>query len=190
MKNFTDEKLVQIYLKGDEKALEELVRRYLPLIYSFSRRYSGNADNITDIAQEVFIKMWKNMRKFDQSGNFKSWIFTIAKNTALDWLKKKNAVPFSLLQEYDNDDNFEETIADLNQLPAIEKIHKESISRGLALAVGQLQQKYGQVINLYHQKGLNFREISDILDESINTVKSRYRRALSFLKKILPKNLL
>ncbi len=58
MKNFTDEKLVQIYLKGDEKALEELVRRYLPLIYSFSRRYSGNADNITDIAQEVFIKMW------------------------------------------------------------------------------------------------------------------------------------
>ena len=96
MKNFTDEKLVQIYLKGDGKALEELVRRYLSLIYNFSRRYNGDADNVSDIAQEVFVKVWKNLKKFDKSKNFKLWIFTIAKNTALDWLKKKNAVPFSL----------------------------------------------------------------------------------------------
>src|SRR3989344_2340755 len=99
MNNFTDEKLVQMYLRGGEKALEELVRRYLPLIYSFSRRYSGNTDNASDIVQEVFIKAWKNLKIFDQNKSFKTWIFTIAKNTALDWLKKKNAVPFSLLKE-------------------------------------------------------------------------------------------
>ncbi len=187
MKNFTDEKLVQMYLGGDEKALEELVRRYLPLIYSFSRRYSGNTDNASDIAQEVFVKVWKNIKKFDQSKNFKSWIFTIAKHAALDWLKKRNAVPFSLLQEKKEDEGFEESIADPNQLSAIDRIYQESLSRELALAIGKLQPKYSQVINLYHNQDLNFREISEILSESINTVKSRYRRGLDLLRKLLSK---
>ena len=138
--------------------------------------------------QEVFVKVWKNLKKFDTNKNFKSWIFTIAKNTALDWLKKKNAVPFSLLQEYNNDENFEETIADLNQLPEAKRIFQESLSRDLALAVGKLQPKYGQVINLYYKKGLNFREISNALNESINTVKSRYRRGVISLRNLLLKD--
>src|SRR3989338_5537868 len=106
MKNFTDEQLVKSYLKGDEKALEELVRRYLPVIYNFSRKYTGDPDNASDIAQEVFVKVWKNLKKFDTSKNFKAWLFTVAKHTALDWLKKKNALPFSLLKEADEDGDF------------------------------------------------------------------------------------
>ncbi len=196
MKNFTDEKLIQAYLMGDEKALEELIRRYLPLIYNFSRRYSGDADNASDIAQEVFVKVWKNLKKpalslskgFDpKKGNFKSWVFTIAKNAALDWLKKKNAVPFSLLKESKEDENFEETIADLNQLPVIERIYQESLSHEMAFVIDKLQPKYGLIISLYHDSNLNFREISGILNESINTVKSRYRRGLAVLRKILSK---
>ncbi|MCX6813734.1 MAG: sigma-70 family RNA polymerase sigma factor [Candidatus Azambacteria bacterium] len=106
MKNFTDEQLVKNYFKGDEKSLEELIRRYLPLIYNFSRRYAGDPDNAADITQEVFVKVWKNLKKFNTSKNFRVWLFTIAKNTALDWLKKKNALPFSLLKEYQKDEEF------------------------------------------------------------------------------------
>lgn len=183
MKNLTDEKLVQIYLKGNEKALEEIVRRYLPLIYNFSRRYSGDADNASDIVQEVFVKVWKNIEKFDSSKNFKSWIFTIAKHAALDYLKKKNALPLSLIEE-ENADSIE-NIADPNQLPPLENFYKQTLSENLALAIGKLPVKYGVVIRLYHKKSLNFREISDLTDESINTIKSRYRRGMALLKKLL-----
>jgi len=181
MKNFTDEQLVKNYLKGDEKSLEELVRRYLPLIYNFSRRYSGDADNASDIAQEVFVKVWKNLKKFDTAKNFRVWLFTIAKNTALDWLKKKNALPSSLLNENEEGENLAENFVD--------EIYKKSLSQNLSLAIEKLPPKYSSIINLYHIKGLNFREIADFLRESINTVKSRYRRGLILLKKKLSPDL-
>lgn len=185
MKNFTDEKLIQAYLGGDERALEELIRRYLPLIYNFSCRYSGNKENASDIAQEVFVKVWKNLKKFDTAKEFRPWIFAIAKRSALDWLKKKNAVPFSLLNEYREDENFEENIFDPDQISVIDGIYKDSISKNLKLAVLKLPPKYNYVINLHYDKGLNFREISSLLGESINTVKSRYRRGLFLLRKIV-----
>lgn len=176
MKNFTDEQLVKKYLKGDKKALEEIVHRYLSLIYNFSHRYTGSSDNASDIAQEVFVKVWKNLKKFDTSKNFKNWIFTIAKNTALDWLKKRNAMPFSLLLE---------DIADSEQISMVDKIYQKSLSKNLSLAIEKLPSKYSSIINLYHQGGFNFREISGLLNESINTVKSRYRRGLIILKRAL-----
>ncbi len=179
MKNFTDEQLVKNYLKGDEKSLEELVRRYLPLIYNFSRRYSGDPDNASDIAQEVFVKVWKNLRKFDTSKNFRAWLFTIAKNTALDWFKKKDALPLSLA----------ENIIDTKLAPIIDEIYKKSLLNNLQLAIEKLPPKYSSIINLYHTKGLNFREIADFLKEPINTVKSRYRRGLISLKKKLSPDL-
>lgn len=187
MKNFTDEKLVQIYLKGDEKALEELVRRYFSLIYAFSRRYNGNSDNASDITQEIFVKVWKNIKKFDTSKNFRVWLFAIAKNAALDWLKKRQAVPISLLKEFREDEEFFENIADPNQISIIDEIYQNSVSQNLMLAIEKLPSKYNLVVNLHHSKGLNFREISGLLGESINTIKSRYRRGLILLRKIITK---
>ncbi len=175
MKNFTDEQLIKNYLRGSEKSLEELVRRYLPLIYNFSRRYSGDPDNASDITQEVFVKVWKNLKKFNTSKNFRVWLFTIAKNTALDWLKKKNALPLSLA----------ENIVDIKQMSIVDEIYKKSLLNNLQLAIEKLPPKYSSVINLYNTKGLNFREIADFLKEPINTVKSRYRRGLIFLRREL-----
>ncbi len=176
MKNFTDEQLVIKYLKGDEKSLERIIYRYLPLIYNFSRRYTGDMDNASDIAQEVFVKVWKNLKKFDTSKNFRTWLFTVAKNTALDWLKKRNAMPFSLLLE---------DVADSEQVSIIDKFYKKSLSQNLLSAIEKLPLKYSSVINLYHKDGFNFREIASFLNESINTIKSRYRRGLIMLKKTL-----
>lgn len=180
MKNLTDEQLVKNYLKGDEKALEDIVRQYLPLIYNFSRRYSGDPDNASDISQEVFVKVWKNLKKFDASKNFKAWLFSIAKNTALDWFKKKRDLSLS---------DFADSIIDAKQLPITDEIYKKSLLNNVQLAIEKLPQKYGSIINLYHTKGLNFREIADFLKEPINTVKSRYRRGLISLKKKLSPNL-
>ena len=90
-----DKILIQQYLKGDEKSLEILIARYLKPIYSFVYKNVGNPSEAEDITQEVFIKIWKNIKKFDQNKNFKPWIFQIAKNTSIDFLRKKKSIPFS-----------------------------------------------------------------------------------------------
>ncbi len=180
MSAFTDEQLVEKYLKKDEKALEELVKRYLPLIFGFVKRYTGNQDNASDITQEVFVKVWKNINSFDQTKSFKTWIFTIAKRTAIDELRKQKAIPFSALQE----EGFEDLIAD--ESPSImDQIFLRQQSKELAVALNKLPVNYNSVIKLYTGDGLNFREIADKLKEPLNTVKSRYRRGLALLKKLL-----
>lgn len=97
MQTYTDEQLIKNYLKGDDNSLEILIRRYLKPIYFFVYGYTKDEQKAEDIAQEVFVKIWKNLKKFDKNKNFKTWIFTIAKNTALDYLKKKKSCRFPIL---------------------------------------------------------------------------------------------
>ncbi|OGN35530.1 MAG: hypothetical protein A2405_02510 [Candidatus Yanofskybacteria bacterium RIFOXYC1_FULL_44_16] len=180
MNSLTDEQLVQKYLGKDDKALEGLIKRYLPIIFGFVKRYTGNQDTASDVAQEVFVKVWKNLKNFDQSKSFRTWIFTIAKRTAIDELRKKNALPFSVLKE----NGFPESIVD--ESPSIpDQIFAQEQSRKLSAALARLPVGYNSVINLYSNNGLNFREIAILLNEPLNTVKSRYRRGLALLRKLL-----
>ena len=87
--NRSAEQLIANYLKGDQESLEILVRQYLKVIYSFVFRYVGNAEDAEDITQEVFVRVWRNLKRFNQEQSFKTWLFAIAKNAALDFLKKK-----------------------------------------------------------------------------------------------------
>ena len=177
----TDEQLVTQYTKGNDKALEILIQRYLPLVYGFSRRYSGDSDTAADIAQETFVKAWKNLKKFDTDKKFRNWLFAIAKNTALDWLKRKEPVAFSRVAE---NSNFEEASRD-----PILSIHEAMIKREaescIDSALGALPQGQQVVLTLKHFDGLTFREIGKFLGEPLDTVKSRYRRALLAAKKVL-----
>lgn len=194
MSYLTDEQLVAQYLKdSNERALEYLIRRYLPLIFAFICNYIGNRDDAADVTQEVFVKVWKNLGKFSpvksrkatsrgsSSSSFRSWIFTIAKRTAIDWLKKKKALPFSAIQGEAGDDNFANSLAD--GLPLItEQLALQETSKKLSFALAQLPGDYSAVINLHINEDLSFREIAERLKKPLNTVKSRYRRALAMLK--------
>lgn len=179
---FTDEQLVGQYLKNkDDLALEELIRWYLPLIFGFVKRYTGNQDNASDITQETFVKVWKNIKSFDQSKNFRTWIFTIAKRTAIDELKKKKALPLSVI---DKEGSILESLAD--ESPSIlARLSLEDDSQELVFAMAKLPPNYSSVIRLYHYQELNFREISETLKKPLNTVKSRYRRGISLLRQLL-----
>ncbi|MBA3046881.1 RNA polymerase sigma factor [Patescibacteria group bacterium] len=184
MLNSSDEQLIAKYLLGDEKSLEILIKRYLKSIYGFACRYAGNAQDAEDITQEVFIKIWRNLKKFDQQKSFKTWIFSIAKNTSIDWLKKKKAMPFSNFENKKGENLIANTLADSALLP--DKIFELSdAARMLNAAVGQLAPKYRAVLLFYYNGCFNFREIAETFGESVNTVKSRHRRALLLLKKLV-----
>ena len=80
------------------EAFAVIVERYVSSIYKFSYRYVRNGPDAEYIAQETFLRAWKSLKKFDQSKNFKTWIFAIAKNASLDLLKKKKPMPFSRIR--------------------------------------------------------------------------------------------
>jgi len=184
MKNYSDEQLIRAYLKGDQIALEVLIKRYLNPIYGFVFKYAKNQQSAEDITQETFIKVWKNIKKFQKNKSFKAWIYTIAKNTALDYFKKKNPVLFSRFAQIDGKNPFIENIKDPTKLP--DKVAEEkNIKEILDNAMGKLSSKYYSVLSLYYNNSLNLREIAEKLGESINTIKSRHRRGLILLREVV-----
>ena len=189
MQDYSDIELITKYLGGDEKSLELLIQRYLKPVYGFVYRYSGNTQNAEDITQDVFIKIWRNLKKFDQSKRFKTWIFSIAKNTAIDFLKKKKAIPFSEFENEEGENMLLETLADKAEL-APEILEKRGVGQMLKSVISKLSKKYQDVLSLRYHDNFTFREISEALEEPLNTVKSRHRRALIILKNIVNQTLL
>ena len=180
-----DASLAAAVIKGDGDSFAALVDRYMPMVYKFVYRYVGNADAANDIVQDVFIKVWKNIRKFDPQKNFKTWLLTIAKNTALDAVKKKKAVLFSKIEEGETDlDSFLAPYVDGPDLPD-ELLAKKQTKDDLEQVLQQLSPSYRSVLLLRYTEHLKFREIADTLQEPIDTIKSKHRRALIQLRKLL-----
>ncbi|MCX6718308.1 MAG: RNA polymerase sigma factor [Candidatus Staskawiczbacteria bacterium] len=184
MKQLTeDKKLIQQYLKGDSSSLDFLIEKYLKTIYSFVYKNVGSPTDAEDITQEVFVKVWKNMKKFDQNKNFRPWIFQIAKNTSIDYLRKKKSIPFSRFENEKGQNLLVDNIAE-KPLNLLENL---SDKKTIAVAMQNLTEKEQKIINLRHVEGLSFREIAETFEESVNTIKSRYRRTLSSLRKSIKK---
>lgn len=174
-----DEQLIVDCLKGGEESLEVLVRRYLKPIYGFVYRFVGNADDAEDVTQEVFVKTWQNLKKFKRDKNFKTWVFSIARNAALDFLRKKKAAPFSDFPDFEI-----EGIADSMPLPQ-DVFERTDTAQVLASVVEKLPPPYRAVLILRYNDHFTFKEMSESLGEPLHTVKSRHRRALILLKKLL-----
>lgn len=184
MQEQDDRQLIANYLKGDRESLELLVRRYLKPLHRFVRSYAHDDVSAEDITQEAFVKMWRNIKKFDPHRSFKAWMFTIAKHTALDAIKKKKAVPFSRFENEAGENVLMETIADPTTGPH-EHALRRAEAQALQGAIGTLSTKYRAVLSSYYHDHLNFREIAYVSGESLNTVKSRHRRGLLLLHKLL-----
>lgn len=180
----SDQQLIADYLTGDEKSLELLVERYLKTIYSFVYRYVGNGQDADDVTQDVFVKVWHNLKKFDQQKSFKTWVFTIAKNASINALKKKKSIPFSNFENEAGENVILETLADPAPLP-LEILERQGLAQVLSQAMDKLAPQYRMVLFLRYNDHFNFREIAESLGESLNTIKSRHRRALIQLKELL-----
>lgn len=166
MNDCLDEQLVADYLSGDEKSLEVLIKSYLRPIYSFVYRYIGNVQEAEDITQEVFVKVWRNLKKFNPDKKFKTWIFSIAKNASIDFLRKKKTILFSEMEPF------------VDPRPLQNEFLLTSI-------IDKLSPKYRMVLFLRYNDHFTFREIAETLGESIDTIKTRHRRGMAILRKLL-----
>jgi len=186
----TDEEIVVSYKNGDPEAFKALIARYATPLYNFTARLA-NKNDASDLVQEIFIKVWKNINRFDPlKASFKTWIFTIARNTTVDFLRKKKNLLFSDLDAptrqdlVEEENSFAENIPAENLLPE-EALQKLEESEFLKKILEKLPLNYQEVLVLYYQEEMTFAEIGKILNKSLNTVKSQHRRAILELRKIL-----
>lgn len=183
MANMTEEKddkaIIYEYLKGDQRALEFLVKRYLKPIYSFVYRNVGDIEAAEDITQEVFIRVWKNIRKFDLNKDFKPWIFQIAKNASIDYLRKRKTIPFSRFENSQGQNMLTETLAEKGP----DLIENLDTKTEFEKTISGLSDKDKNLMQLRHSQGMSFKEIAQKMNSSINTIKSRYRRTIKSMQK-------
>lgn len=187
MLELNDQELIVNYLKGDAEAFNFLIKKYLSLVYRFVYGLTKNSGSAEDIAQEAWLKVWQNLKKFKLDKNFKTWLLVIAKNTALDYFKKKKVIVFSDLEDEMGENKIITNVPDPSPLPD-EIFDRQDLKRVTAKLLESLPVKQQVVLNLYYQEQLTFQEIGEVLEESIDTVKSRQRRALIKLKELLMKN--
>ncbi len=186
MDSETDEEIVISYKNGNQEAFKRLIDRYLSSLYNLAARLA-NQNDAPDIVQEIFIKVWKNINHFDLSkASFKTWIFTIAKNTITDFLRKRRHSLFSDMNGDGPEDvnSFEENILDEKPLPeeALQKLQDREFLNGILKKMSPVE---NEILILHYQEEMTFSEIGRVLNKSLNTVKSRHRRTLVKLRKML-----
>lgn len=185
MESSSDNDLIYAYLEGNNpQAFDLLTKRYLKNVYNFVFGLSHNTDEAEDITQETFVKAWKNLKKFDRDKSFKNWIFSIAKNTAVDYFRKKKPSPFSFFENEEGENRFLDSVSDATPL-ADEIFEQYENKKKLAKAINDLPILYRSIAVLRFSENLKFEEIAEIFGESVNTIKSRARRAEGLIKKSL-----
>lgn len=170
--------------QGSDAAFGLLVERYMDVVYGLSLRYMGTQTDAEDATQEAFVKIWKNVRTYNPNLSFKNWILEITKNTCLDQLKKKQVIPFTSFENADGTNTLTDNLVDFHLLP--DRLTDQVLLKNLLTNTRRiLSEKYNQVLDLYYEEGLNFREIAEYLHTPLHTVKSRHRRSLILLKNLL-----
>ena len=191
----TDLQLVEESLnpKTGRYAFSVLVERHAKSVYLFIYKLTQNKEDSEDIVQETFIKAWQKINRYDKEKSLKTWLFTIAKNTAVDKLRKKKTINFSSLnQSSDKDDfnddssrpDFENNIVDTEMLPD-EIFAKKEAEKSLEIALNKMSEEQRLLIFLHINEELTFEQIAEIINKPINTIKSQYRRAILNLRKLL-----
>jgi len=178
-----DKQLVANFLAGDKRSFEFLLKKYLKPVYNFLYRLTSDTAALDDLTQVTFIKAWKNIKKFDSSRSFKTWIFTIAKNTAYDYFKKKKTLPFSDFIDAEGNNKLE-NISGGDILP-LEFLAKADAAKELEKALAKISDQYRLILTMHYKDDLTLQEIAEILNLPYNTVKSQHQRGLQALRQIL-----
>lgn len=174
---YSDEQLVEIIRSTNHDLYQEIIIRYQNKIRSYLYRLVGDREDAEDLSQEVFLKAYQNLQGFDLSKRFSPWIYRIAHNEAVNFLKKKSR--FKLIS-IDASEFLQNTLGFSQKIE--ENIIKDEEIKNLKSNIDKLPIKYKEVIILKYFEEKSYEEISDILRLPVNTVGTLINRAKGKLK--------
>jgi len=182
-KKYSDEELIFQFQKGNEHAYLELVNRYKDRLLNFIFGYVHSKESAEDIVQDTFLKLYTSADMYKEIAKFSTWIFTIAANLAKTELRKlKRRKIFSITDMGFNDKDYE--------IPSESNVPENSINskyqmKYILKAIYKLDEPFKTALILRDIQELSYEEVSNIVDISIGTVKSRINRGRLKLQKIL-----
>ena len=172
-----DFQAIRKVLDGDNSAYEFLQNKYSRIVAALIRKMVRNEDDVEDLTQESFIKAYRALASFQFGYSFSAWLYRIASNTCIDFLRKKRFKTISLSQPLDNseDEHYFE-IKDTSYQPDKTVLNDEKI-KILKEAINSLPENYRVIVKLRHEEELDYKEISEKLDLPLGTVKAHLFRA-------------
>jgi len=185
-----DNILVEEFIAGNDAAFTQLVTRYKDQIINYINMMIGNYDIAADLAQETFLRVYKNIGRYNSLYQFSTWIYRIAANLAIDeirYRKRRGQVFYRNVWENQGDGTAEErefALRDSGRNPGEEVLRKES-GRVIGDAIRSLPPKYRTVFVMKEVQELSYDEIARILKTSPGTIKSRLHRARELLQRKL-----
>jgi len=181
-----DFKLVQLAVKGDQKAYAELMQRYKDSIYFMLLKMVNNRDDADDLTIEAFGKAFKNLHQYTPDFAFSTWLFKIATNNCIDFIRRKRKFTFSIDKSMENDSGqemqFEIKSPMLDPEENMIKKQKAVLMRDV---VEKLKPRYKRLVELRYFQERSYEEIADELKLPLGTVKAQLFRAREFLYQIL-----
>lgn len=175
------ETLLERYIAGDDVAFGELVGRYEEKLFAFIARMIGDSHLAEDVFQQVFIKVAKNAAAFDGRASFSTWLYRIARNAALDEMRRRSRRP----EEHAGTAGQFETMLDPAAIPPPEALTRQELAERVRAALRQIPEAQREAFLLKEEGDLDFGEIGAVLGCGRETAKSRFRLAVGKLRAIL-----
>lgn len=162
---------ILLAIAGDESAKAWVVSHYTGPIYRYCYRMLRSQEDASELAQEVLLRAFRALHRYDPDRSFKTWIFSIARNACIDFHRRKRPTV--------TDEKV--VLTHPGESPQAEVIRNER-ARRITNALDSLQEPYREVIILYHYEHLKYQEIADCLDIPLGTVMNRIFRARQKLR--------
>ncbi|MEO8197368.1 MAG: sigma-70 family RNA polymerase sigma factor [Thermoanaerobaculia bacterium] len=182
----TDEALVRSILSGDRDRFELLVERYQTRLVNYLYRMVRNLEEAHDLTQEVFIRVYQALDRYDSQYRFSTWLFRVAQNAAIDVIRKRRIklVPLTRRADEGSDATVDLELPD-GQPSALETLQGRELDASIRSAIDALPWEYRELILLRHYGELAYEEIAEVKAMPLGTVKNKLFRARQMLKQQL-----
>ncbi len=178
----TEFELVRQCQQGERQAFNRLVMQYQNLVYTFLYRLAPHWEDIDDLAQEVFVRVYHSVKRLQDCSQFKSWLHRIAVNVYLDEQRRRKKQQKRIV----SNDHILEHQVDPNENPA-QHLERQELGKCLQDAIERLPEEFKLAIVLREIQELSYDEIAVVLETSIGTVRSRIFRGRKLLQRMLKK---
>jgi RNA polymerase sigma-70 factor (ECF subfamily) len=182
-----DIRLMELIGAGDDRALEQLVERHQRLVIGTVGRMLGAGSDAEDIAQQVFVRVWKNAKRYEPRAKFTTWLLKITRNLVFNELRRRSRHPQVPLQSESEEE--ERPLKDEHAVAPDASLLEHELQEAVDAAIANLPETQRMAVILRRYEELSYGEIAESLDQSVSAVKSLLFRARTELRESLKRYL-